>query len=60
MPNIMFDRDSKPMRSLKDKYRIDKKLSLQKIVLKETGFGGIGLGEIKENISSTELHKKHS
>lgn len=46
----MYIYKSKPMRSLKDKYKIDKKLSLQKEVLKETYFNSIGLGEIKNKI----------
>lgn len=48
MSNIMFYKESKPIRSLKDKYNIDKKLSLQKEVLKDTGFNSIGFGEIKK------------
>ena len=43
--SMMFVRESKPMRSLKDKYRIDKTLSAQRDVLKETGFCSICLGE---------------
>ena len=43
--SMMFVRESKPMRSLKDKYRIDKMLSVQRDVLKETGFCSIGLGD---------------
>lgn len=60
MSSILFVMESKPMRSLKDKYKIDKKLSLQKDVLKETSFCSIGLGELKENKLSSESHKTHN
>ena len=44
--NIMFVHESRPIRSLKEKYRIDKKLSMQRDVLKETYFCSIGFGEV--------------
>lgn len=53
--SMMFVRESKPMRSLKDKYRIDKTLSAQRDVLKETGFCSIGLGEFFGKNSSVTI-----
>lgn len=55
---IMYTHNSRPIRSLKDKYKSDKKLSIQKVVLNETGFNGIGLGEIKKGGSLTKSQKK--
>lgn len=43
--SIMFIHESRPMRSLKDKYRIDKALNIRKEVLRETGFCSVGFGE---------------
>lgn len=55
LKSIMFVSESKPIRSLKDKYRIDRMLSIQKDVLKEPGLCSVGLGEISiKNASTTD------
>jgi hypothetical protein len=53
----MYTHNSRPILTLKDKYKSDKKLSIQKEVLNETSFNGVGLGEIKNHIDSTEEKK---